>query len=128
MAVVPRTTHELYGSARPSIAEAREWIGSRVIDATGAGVGRLVDVWADDETGEPAWLLVRAGRLSGGKKKLAPFAGSTGGGGQVWLPHRREQIRTSPLVRAEQMLSAALGNTLRGHYGLDEPAHPTLQR
>lgn len=128
MAVVPRTPHELYGSVLPTIEQARDWIGSRVIDATGAGVGRLVDVWVDDETGEPAWLLIREGRLSGGKKKLAPFAGSTGGGGQVWLPHRREQIRTSPLVRAEQLLGTALHQSLRGHYGLDRTAHPTLQR
>lgn len=125
---VPRTTHPLRGGAAPGIAEARGWIGSRVIDAGGAGVGRLTDVWTNDQNGEPEWLLLREGRFSGGAHKLAPFAGATGGGGQVWLPFTRAQIRSSPRVRVEELITPALGKRLREHYELDRSPRSASRR
>ena len=116
-----RLTHRLYGTARPAVAEARTWIGSRVIDAHGAGVGRLEDIWVDAETGDPAWLLVRGSRFSGGAQRLAPFTGATGGDGRVWLPHERETIRSSPEIGRDGLLSSDLGERLRYHYGLNRP-------
>ncbi len=84
-----RTTQRLYGAIRPGLAEARTWIGSRVTDSLGSGLGRLEDVWVDADSGEPAWLLLREGRFGSNRHKLVPFDGSTAGGGQVWLPFER---------------------------------------
>lgn len=121
--VRPRSTRPLQGAKVPDIAEARSWIGSRVIDANGGGVGQLEDVWIDESTGQPAWLLIRAGRLSRGRK-LAPFAGATGGEGQVWLPVSREQVRSSPPVKAQQLLSSSLERELRDHYATERSQQP----
>lgn len=112
-----RTPHRLRGAAAPDLAEARTWIGSRVTDSNGTGVGRLEDVWVDAETGAPAWLLIREGRFGGGSRRLVPFDGATAGGGQVWLPHGRETIKTSPEIGAQEVLSPQLGDRLREHYG-----------
>ena len=46
-----RTTHRLYGATKPNLAEARSWVGSRVTDAIGSGLGRLEDVWIDADSG-----------------------------------------------------------------------------
>ena len=74
-----RTTHRLYGATRPNLAEARSWVGSRVTDSLGSGLGRLEDVWVDADTGDPDWLLIREGRFGSGKHRLVPFEGATAG-------------------------------------------------
>jgi sporulation protein YlmC with PRC-barrel domain len=113
-----RTTHRLHGAARPSLTEARTWIGSRVTDSFGTGLGKLEDVWIDAESGDPSWLLIREGRFGGGRHKLVPFEGATGGGGQVWLPLERDLVRESPEVQPDEVFTATLGDHLRTHYGL----------
>lgn len=111
-----RTTHRLYGATPPNLAEARSWIGHRVTDSLGSGLGRLEDVWVDD-SGTPAWLLIREGRFGGGKNRLVPFEGATAGGGQLWLPFERDVVRSSPVIRNSEILTPALGQRLRAHYG-----------
>lgn len=113
-----RTTHRLYGATRPGVAEARSWIGSRVTDSIGSGMGRLEDVWVDAEKGEPSWLLLREGRFGNGRHRLVPFEGATAGGGQVWLPFERDKVRSSPEIGSNEILTQALGDRLRKHYGV----------
>ena len=115
----PRTTHRLRGAKGPGLGEARAWIGNRVTDQLGVGVGRLEDIWVDAETGEPSWLLIREGRFGGGSHKLVPFEGATEGGGRLWLPYEREQIRSAPEVGAEDILTAELAEELRAHFGVE---------
>lgn len=112
-----RITHRLHGAARPNLEEAESWIGSRVTDSLGSGLGRLEGVWADPDSGEPAWLLIREGRFGSGRHRLVPFDGATAGGGQLWLPHERDVVRGSPVVAADAVLTPSLGERLRAHYG-----------
>lgn len=114
-----RTTHRLYGAIKPGLTEARGWIGHRVTDNLGSGLGRLEDVWVDADTGDPAWLLIKEGRFGNGRHKLVPFSGSTAGGGQVWLPYERQIVRSSPEIGNSEILTASLGERLRAHYQQD---------
>jgi hypothetical protein len=111
-----RTTHPLQGAARPGLGEAVSWIGSRVTDVLGGGIGRLQDVWVDPETGDPAWLLIREGRFGGGRHRLVPFDGATAGGGQVWLPFERYVIRTAPIVAPGDEITPELRRRVARHY------------
>ena len=113
-----RDTHPLSGADAVGLAEARTWIGSKVTDQNRSGIGRLEDVWVDTESGEPAWLLVREGRFGRTRRRLVPFSGATAAGGQVWLPHERATVRSSPEIGAREILTADLGKTLRRHYGV----------
>jgi sporulation protein YlmC with PRC-barrel domain len=117
-----RKTHRLYGAAASGLTEARTWIGSRVTDSDGSGIGRVEDVWVDADSGDPAWLLIREGRFGGGRHRLVPFEGATAGGGQVWLPYQRDVVRSSPEIGAHEILTAALGERLRAHYAHDAAA------
>ena len=110
-----RTTHRLHGATAPDLTDAQSWIGSRVTDSLGSGLGRLEDVWVDD-SGKPAWLLIREGRFGGGKNRLVPFDGATAGGGRVWLPYERDGVRSSPVIRGAEPLTPVLRNRLRAHY------------
>jgi len=118
-----RTTHHLRGAKGPGLGEARAWIGNRVTDTLGVGVGRLEDIWVDAQSGEPAWLLIREGRF-GSRHKLVPFEGATEGGGRVWLPYERDLIRSAPEIGAEEILTSELGEELRLHFGVEQRRTP----
>ena len=109
------TAAELRGASKPSLDEALGWVGSRVDDIYGAGVGRLEDVWIDPGTGMPRWLLVKEGRF-GGRTTLIPFEDATAGAGHVWIPYERDVVRDAPQVQAGAPLTKQLESALREHY------------
>src|SRR5947207_2808402 len=115
-------TKELRGTASPTLQEALRWVGFRVDDIYGAGVGRVEDVWVDPDTGTPRWILVKEGRFNG-RLHLIPFNDATAGAGHVWVPYEREVIRSSPPVGPEG-LSAQREVALRQHYRM----HATSSR
>lgn len=109
------TAAELRGASRPSLDEALGWVGSRVDDIYGTGVGRLEDVWIDPGTGMPRWLLVKEGRF-GGRTTLIPFEDATAGAGHVWIPYERDIVREAPAVQPGAPLTKHLEAQLREHY------------
>lgn len=112
---------ELRGAVKPNLNEALGWIGSRVDDIYGAGVGRLEDVWIDPGTGMPRWLLVKEGRF-GGRTTLIPFEDATAGAGRVWIPYERDAVREAPEVEPGTPLTQQVESALRAHYAANAPA------
>ena len=49
--------------ATPSIELARGWIGRKMVDRDYNTIGRVVDIYLDNETGRPEWAVVRTGLL-----------------------------------------------------------------
>jgi sporulation protein YlmC with PRC-barrel domain len=115
---------ELRGGGKPSLNEALGWIGSRVDDIYGAGVGRIEDVWIDPGTGAPRWLLVKEGRF-GGRSTLIPFEDATAGAGHVWVPYERDVVREAPEVQPGAPLTQELETALRAHYSATAPRSAT---
>jgi hypothetical protein len=115
---------ELRGGSKPSLNEALGWIGSRVDDIYGAGVGRMEDVWIDPGTGAPRWLLVKEGRF-GGRSTLIPFEDATAGAGHVWVPYERDVVRGAPEVQPGAPLTQELETALRAHYSATAPRSAT---
>lgn len=114
---------ELRGGNKPSLNDALGWIGSRVDDIYGTGVGRLEDVWIDPGTGAPKWLLVKEGRF-GGRTTLIPFEDATAGAGHVWIPYERDVVRDAPAVTPGAPLTQAVETALRAHYAGHSPTTP----
>lgn len=114
---------ELRGGNKPSLNDALGWIGSRVDDIYGTGVGRLEDVWIDPGTGAPKWLLVKEGRF-GGRTTLIPFEDATAGAGHVWIPYERDVVRDAPAVTPGAPLTQAVETALRAHYSNHSPTTP----
>ena len=118
---------QLRSFARTGLEEALAWVGLRVDDVYGVYVGRIADVWVDQRTGAPRWLLVRGGRF-GGHYTLIPYEDASGDSEYVWVPYERRTIRDAPTVLPTEWISPELDARLSAHYaaarGESEPPVP----
>jgi hypothetical protein len=106
---------ELHGTTAPSASEARAWIGNRVEDVYGAGVGRVEDVITGPD-GRPTWLIVREGRFNTHEVAI-PFEGAVGSAGHVWVPYSKDAIKSAPALTSNTAIEGPLEEALREHYG-----------
>jgi hypothetical protein len=100
------------------LSEALDWIGTRVDDVYGGRLGKLVDVYVEEGTTEPAWLVVQLGRF-GGERVCVPTVDVMYGGGRLWVPFEREAVKNSPPLPEDAPLTAIQDTVLREHYGMD---------
>ena len=106
------------GTERTGMREAYEWRGRNVVDQEGAKVGRLEEVYLDQHTGRPEWLLVHTGLL-GMKSSFAPLAGARVDGEDVRIGYPKQEVKDAPSVEADGELSQEEEARLYAHYGLD---------
>jgi hypothetical protein len=65
--------------ATPSIELARGWIGRTMVDRDYHTIGKVVDIYLDNETGRPEWAVVRTG-LFGLRSTFCPAGRGDRGG------------------------------------------------
>ena len=108
------------------IREVCDWRGRNVVDQEGTKVGRLEEVYLDQQTGRPEWLLVHTGLL-GTKSSFAPLAGARVEGEDVRIGYSKQEVKDAPSVEADGELSQEEEARLYAHYGLDysEPRSDT---
>jgi len=102
---------------RHAIGEIKEWVGWRLDDIGGAGVGKVEGAYVDADSGEPEWLLVRVGRF--GRRTLAPARTAVGGVGRVWVPYPRETLRGAPRVEPGEPLDLERETEIAEHFSTD---------
>jgi hypothetical protein len=105
------------GAPPASGAEALGWKRFRVDEASGDGVGRVEGLFADAESGTPAWLVARLGRF--GRIVAVPFRDCAAGVGAVWVPYTREELRSAPSLDPSRTLTAEQELAICAHYGID---------
>ena len=93
-----------------------DWIGRILTDAFGHKVGKIDDIYTDDDTGQPEWLAVSAG-LMGPETHFVPLRGATVSGGGVQVPFPKEQLKVAPRAAADGRLSRLEKGRLYAHYG-----------
>lgn len=106
---------------------SRDPYGSSIVTQDGQSVGRVSQVYLDDETGEPSWVSVQTARLAPEKVLLVPLAGSQlTDDGMVRVVHTKEAIETAPVVPADAHLGAEDVRLVLAHYGgtSDTAANP----
>jgi uncharacterized protein (TIGR02271 family) len=106
------------GTERTGMREAYEWRGRNVVDQEGAKVGRLEEVYLEQHTGRPEWMLVHTGLL-GTKSSFAPLAGARVEGEDVRIGYSKQEVKDAPSVEADGELSEEEEARLYAHYGLD---------
>jgi PRC-barrel domain len=104
--------------ATPSIELARGWIGRNMVDRDYNTIGKVVDIYLDNETGRPEWAVVRTGLL-GMRSSFVPLAEATEVDDEVQVPHPRTQVKEAPSIEPDGQLSPAEEAKLYRHYGLD---------
>ncbi|MFG2096468.1 PRC-barrel domain-containing protein [Streptomyces sp. NPDC048612] len=97
--------------------------GLHVVDADGAKVGRVQQVYRDDATNEPEWITVRTG-LFGMKETFIPLAGARRTGDELHVPHAKATIKDAPRIDADGHLDPSEETELYRHYGMTRPGTP----
>ena len=103
---------------QPQMAEAYDWRGRTVVDSDGQKIGKLDEVYLDEETGRLEWALVNTG-LFGTKSSFVPLSGAAPAGQDVRVPFTKEQVKDAPRVEPDGELSQEEEAQLYGHYGLE---------
>src|SRR3954447_20447103 len=98
--------------------QVADWRGREAVDADGDKLGRVEEVYLDDHTGTPEWLLVKTG-FFGSKSTFVPLAGATEEGDLVRVRFSKAQVKDAPGVDADQALTQDEEATLYRHYGLE---------
>lgn len=101
---------------RPTREEVEGWVGWRLDEISGAGMGRIAGAYVSEEGGRPEWILLRVGRF--GHHTVVPARQAVAGVGRVWVPWSRATIRGAPRVELGGPLSAEDERRLCGHYGI----------
>jgi uncharacterized protein (TIGR02271 family) len=96
-------------------------VGSQVVDTGQQRIGKVGQVFLDDETSSPQWVTVQTG-LFGTRESFVPLAGAQiAGEGDLRIPYDKEQVKDAPSVDAEAgHLSEAEEAALYRHYGLGQ--------
>src|SRR5680860_1379347 len=92
--------------------------GHKLIDADGTKIGDIQEIYLDDDTGRPEWVLVNTG-LFGAKSHFVPIDQAQPDGDDLRVSFTKDMVKDAPSVDADQHLSAEEERELYRHYGMD---------
>jgi sporulation protein YlmC with PRC-barrel domain len=107
----------------PSPLEVRDWHELDVVSSDGGSVGKLIDVYVNNETGDAEFLLVAGGFLHN-RLHLAPADGASRTDDTVTLAVTKEAVDHAPHIAADGDLTTDEERQLYEHYGLEHTPHP----
>jgi uncharacterized protein (TIGR02271 family) len=88
-----------------------------LVDSTGQKVGTIEDVYVDQETGKPEWVLVKTG-LFGMRTTFVPISELQPEGDTLRAPYNKDQINGAPNAGDEERPSPEEEARLFQHYGI----------
>jgi hypothetical protein len=94
------------------------WRGRTVLDRDGEKLGKLGDLYLDEETDRPAYGGVRTGLL-GRRESIVPLAGIVERGDDLVVPHDAERVRSAPAIDPDTTLAEDEQERLSRHYGVE---------
>jgi hypothetical protein len=92
------------------------WRGRTVLDRNGDRIGKVGELYLDDDTGRPAYAGVRTGLL-GRHESIVPLDGIAEREGELVTPHDAELVRAAPSLDPDDLaLDDAEQERLARHY------------
>ena len=101
-----------------TVQEATELRGLTAVDRDGDKIGKIADVYLDEDTGRPEWLAVSGGLFSSGVS-FVPLAQAKREGDDVRVPFEKNHVKDAPRAEADGALSQEEEERLYRHYGVD---------
>jgi uncharacterized protein (TIGR02271 family) len=98
--------------------EVLEWRGRTVVDHEGSKLGKIEEIYLDQETDRPEWALVNTGMFAG-KSSFMPLKGVRADGDDVVAPYSQEQVKDAPQMEGDGELSQQDEAALYAHYGVE---------
>jgi len=93
-------------------------IGSNAVDNDGDKLGKVGQVYLDDQTGSPEWATISTG-LFGTSETFVPLTEASVSGGTLRVPYEKAKVKDAPRVDADQgHLSPAEEEELYRYYGM----------
>jgi uncharacterized protein (TIGR02271 family) len=94
------------------------WIGNTVVDQSGNKVGKVSQVYLDEQTGQPEWLAINTG-LFKSNSSFVPLSGARRDGDQLVVAYDKDMIKGAPQVEddGDGYLSPAEEQELYSYYG-----------
>ena len=89
--------------------------GGEVRTSGGDKVGKVGQVYLDDETGEPSWVTVKTG-LFGTQESFVPLSSADLVGEDLVIPYDRETIKGAPRMETDASLSPQEEKRLYSYY------------
>jgi uncharacterized protein (TIGR02271 family) len=99
-------------------SEVTRWRGRTMITRDGDKIGKIDEIYLDEETGRPEWALVNTGLL-GMKSNFVPLTGAESVNDEVLVEYSKDQVKEAPGMDPEGQLSQQEEAELYSHYGLD---------
>lgn len=88
-----------------------------VIGSDGDDIGKVGQVFLDNETGEPSWVTVKTGWF-GAKESFVPLDNASVNGDTVTVPYDKDMIKGAPNFDADAPLSEQDEQDLYTYYGV----------
>ena len=90
--------------------------GATAYDNSGEKIGRVGQLYTDDETGEASWVTVSTG-LFGLSESFAPLQGAQFDGKDIRLNYDKDTVKDAPRIDKDQHLDPDEQRELYRHYG-----------
>jgi uncharacterized protein (TIGR02271 family) len=100
-----------------SSQEIDQVMGSTAYDSDGDKIGKVGQVYLDDETNQPAWVTVNTG-LFGTSESFAPIENASFSGDRLTLGYDKDKVKGAPNVAADGHLSHEEEQQLYSYYGM----------
>jgi len=99
--------------------DAGTLIGGTLYGSDGEKIGKVGQIYLDDQTGQPEWLTVHTGLFST-KETFVPLAQASTSGNDVTVPYTKDKIKDAPNVEPDNgHLSESEEAELFSYYGVD---------
>jgi uncharacterized protein (TIGR02271 family) len=95
--------------------DVQQMIGRTAVDVDGTKIGKIGQVYLDDQTGEPVWVTVKTGML-GSRQSFAPLHGSKPAGDDLQFGVSKDLIQAAPSVDDDGHLEDNENDALYRHY------------
>ena len=99
-------------------ANAYDWQGLTLLDRNNDKIGKIDELYVDDQSDKPEWALVNTG-LFGSKSSFVPLAGASPNGSEVVADVEKQQVKDAPTIEPDGQLSEQQEAELFRHYGID---------
>lgn len=86
-----------------------------VVSTDGDKIGSIGQVYADDDSGQPAWVTVKTG-LFGTSESFVPLEGARVDGDDLVVPYSKDQVKDAPRVDADGHLDPSEEDRLYAYY------------
>ena len=99
--------------------QIRELTGAQLVSTSGEKIGKVGQIFLDDQTGRPEWATVNTG-FFGTSESFVPLADAEAGSGEIRVPFDKERIKGAPNVDVDSgHLDQSEEAELYRYYGMD---------